>query len=191
VPKVTDAYRDSRREQILTAARRCFLRQGFHAASMQDLFTEVGLSSGAVYRYFPSKDALIIAIAEDNMRDVVDMIHTIATRRSEDSVTERHARDGLAGLAVQVWAEALSNPVVAERLGVLLSQLRADIAVIVGDLQAAGSLPAGVSDAALASVLLAIIPGSILQLALTGPSALADVPEALRALLPQTAGPRD
>jgi AcrR family transcriptional regulator len=198
MPKVTAEYRTGRREQILAAARLCFMRQGFHATSMQDLFKEVGLSSGAVYGYFASKDALIIAIAEDNMRDVVDMVHTIATRRTEDSlgdllaavvgmITERHSRDGLAGLAVQVWAEALSNPVVAERLDTLLSQLREDIAGIVADRQAAGFLTADVTGQGLASVLLAIIPGSILQLALIGPSALDGVPDTLRALWPEAA----
>jgi Bacterial regulatory proteins, tetR family len=43
VPKVSEEYRDARRSQILDAAKRCFLRDGFHETSMQDLFTEVGL----------------------------------------------------------------------------------------------------------------------------------------------------
>ena len=81
MPKVSQQYRDARRDQILSAARRCFLRDGFHATSMQDLFAEAGLSSGAVYRYFASKDDVIIAIAEENMRDVVEMIHGVATQQ--------------------------------------------------------------------------------------------------------------
>ena len=44
-PENTLEYRDARRDQILTAARRCFLRDGFHATSMQDLFAEAGLCS--------------------------------------------------------------------------------------------------------------------------------------------------
>ncbi len=78
MPKVSQEYRDARREQILNAARRCFLRDGFHETSMQDLFAEAGLSSGAVYRYFPGKEDVILAIAEENMRDVVEMIHLAA-----------------------------------------------------------------------------------------------------------------
>ena len=65
MPKVTQQYRDARRDQILGAARRCFLRDGFHSTSMQDLFAEAGLSAGAVYRYFASKDEVIVAIAEE------------------------------------------------------------------------------------------------------------------------------
>src|SRR6516165_1575697 len=82
MPKVTEEYRDARRDQILSAARRCFLRDGFHATSMQDLFAEAGLSSGAVYRYFASKDDMIIAIAEENMSDFVAMIHDAASSQA-------------------------------------------------------------------------------------------------------------
>ena len=53
MPKVSDAHRAARRRQILDAARRRFVRNGFHATSMQDIFAEAGLSAGAVYRYFP------------------------------------------------------------------------------------------------------------------------------------------
>src|SRR5271166_1320158 len=86
MPKVTDQYRDARRDQILSAAKRCFLRDGFHATSMQDLFAEAGLSSGAVYRYFASKDEVIIAIAEENMLDVVAMVHDVACRQPGRSI---------------------------------------------------------------------------------------------------------
>ena len=36
---------------------------------------EAGLSSGAVYRYFASKDEVIMAIAEENTREVLAMMH--------------------------------------------------------------------------------------------------------------------
>src|SRR5581483_11495215 len=88
MPKVSQQYRDARRDQILNAARRCFLRDGFHATSMQDLFKESGLSSGAFYRYFASKDDVIIAIAEDNTRDVMALIRTAATRQKTQPATQ-------------------------------------------------------------------------------------------------------
>jgi TetR/AcrR family transcriptional regulator, transcriptional repressor of aconitase len=54
------------------------LRDGFHETSMQDLFAEAGLSAGAVYRYFSSKDDMVLAIAEQSMREVIAMIHSFA-----------------------------------------------------------------------------------------------------------------
>ncbi len=131
MPRVSQQHRDERREQILAAARRCFLRDGFHATSMHDLFAESGLSAGAVYGYFASKDDVIVAIAEENMQGIVEMIRTVATTQPDQSVGEtvaaifeivrtRHLEDGLAGLAVLVWAEALRNDELRERFTALL-----------------------------------------------------------------------
>ena len=53
-----------RQRQILTAASACFTRFGFHGASMQQICAEAGMSAGALYRHYPSKAAIIVAIAE-------------------------------------------------------------------------------------------------------------------------------
>ena len=63
MPKVTDEHRESRREQILIAAWKCFARNGFHSTSMADVIAEADLSAGAVYLYFRSKDEIIVAVA--------------------------------------------------------------------------------------------------------------------------------
>jgi AcrR family transcriptional regulator len=193
VPKVSQQYRDARREQILAAGRRCFLRDGFHATSMQDLFTESGLSSGAVYRYFAGKDELIVAIAEDNMRDVVALIRGLTDRAGSigDTLAEvllmiehKDADSGLGGLAVQVWAEALRNAEVGRRFSQLLTELRIDLAEIVAQHQASGLLPRGVPPEAIATLLMSTVAGQILQTALLGPEVGAQLPDAVRALWP-------
>jgi TetR/AcrR family transcriptional regulator, transcriptional repressor of aconitase len=67
MPKVTQEHVQARRRQILSAALRCFARQGFHRTTMQDIFREADLSPGAVYSYFTSKDELIAAIIAEMM----------------------------------------------------------------------------------------------------------------------------
>ncbi len=59
-----------RRAEILAAAQRCFVRSGFHGASMQDICAEADMSPGNLYRYFPSKEALIAGIAERDRAEV-------------------------------------------------------------------------------------------------------------------------
>src|SRR6187401_3335842 len=59
-----------RRSDILAAAQRCFVRSGFHGASMQDICAQAGMSPGNLYRYFPSKEALIAGIAERERAEV-------------------------------------------------------------------------------------------------------------------------
>lgn len=63
MPRLTPERREARRAEILAAARRCFSRDGFHQTSMPDIADEAGLSAGAAYRYFSSKEDIIIEIA--------------------------------------------------------------------------------------------------------------------------------
>lgn len=62
MPKVTAAYFDARRQEILTAARALFADKGFVRTSMSDIAAAAGLSAGAVYRYFPSRSHLVLAM---------------------------------------------------------------------------------------------------------------------------------
>lgn len=191
MPKVTQQYRDAQRERILNAARRCFLRDGFHATSMQALFAEAGVSAGAFYRYFDSKDDVILAIAEANLRDIVALIRAIASHSVGAALAEavevartKHEADGVAGIALLVWAEALRNPALSERFDALLSRMRRDLADVVRLQQHNGELPTDVSAEALAATLISIVPGYVLQLALLGSAAVDGVPDAVRALWP-------
>jgi AcrR family transcriptional regulator len=201
VPKVSQQHRNARRDQILSAARRCFLRDGFHATSMQDLFAEAGLSAGAVYRYFASKDEVILAIAEDNMREVLAMINEVATADPGRSLGEvmagvlaqvqaKDEADGVGGMAILVWSEALRNPALAARLQLLLAGMHKDFTRLAADHQRAGELPGGAPAEAIARLLVALMAGSILQLTILGPDAVSDVGAAARALWPRPASSR-
>src|SRR4051794_33106666 len=59
-----------RRARILDAAERCFVRTGFHRATMQEIATEAGMSPGNLYRYFPSKDAMVEGLAGRDRADI-------------------------------------------------------------------------------------------------------------------------
>jgi TetR/AcrR family transcriptional regulator, transcriptional repressor of aconitase len=198
MPKVSQQYRDARRDQILNAARRCFRRDGFHATSMQDLFAEAGLSAGAVYRYFASKDEVIVAIAEDNLGEVLAMINQVETAdpgRSAgevvaaalDMVRARDEAEGLGGMAVLVWSEALRNPALAGQLRALLTGIHDDFTRLVSRQQEAGARPATVPADAVARTLVAVMAGYILQLTILGPDAVAGIGDAVRALWPPAA----
>ena len=199
MPRVSQQHRDARRDQILSAARRCFLRDGFHATSMQDLFAESGLSAGAVYRYFAGKDEVILAIAEDNMHEVLAMIDQVATADPGRSVGEvvadalalvqaKHEADGVGGMAVLVWSEALRNPELAAQLRALLTGLHADFTRLAAARPGTGDLPSGGPADAIGRTLVAIMAGTILQLTSLGREAVGDVAAGVRALWPSAAG---
>jgi TetR/AcrR family transcriptional regulator, transcriptional repressor of aconitase len=195
MPKVSEQYREARRNQILDAAKRCFVRDGFHETSMQDLFAEVGLSAGAVYRYFSSKEDMVLAIAEQSMREVIAMIHSFAAApRSEglgdalgnvlEVVQRKHEQDQMGAMAVLSWSEALRNPELARRFEVLIAPMRADLAEVVREHQANGDLPKHPAPEALAAVLMSIVSGFIIQLALFEAQVESGFAEAVRALWP-------
>src|SRR5271163_3313733 len=79
VPKLTPARAKAQRDRILDAALTCFARQGFHAATMQDIVGESGLSPGAIYGYFAGKTDMVTAIASER--------HQMERRRMEYALT--------------------------------------------------------------------------------------------------------
>jgi AcrR family transcriptional regulator len=73
VPKVSEEHKERRREQILEGARRCFARHGYEGATVARLEDEIGLSRGAIFNYFPSKDALFIELALEMSKRLTDV----------------------------------------------------------------------------------------------------------------------
>jgi TetR/AcrR family transcriptional regulator, transcriptional repressor of aconitase len=70
MPKISDERKAERREQILDGARRCFAENGYEGATVGKLEQEVGLSRGAIFNYFPSKEDLFVELA---VRDTARM----------------------------------------------------------------------------------------------------------------------
>ena len=180
MPRVSEAHRERRREQILEAARRCFIRKGFHQSSMADVFVEAGLSAGAVYRYFRSKDEIITAIAEEVVGHVTDLLIPLVEQEPTPTL-DSVIRDGLlsvddlafgeygfAQLAPQVWAEALRNN---QLLGVIRSRytvVREALSRLIVAEQKAGRVDVDAEPDDVAAVLFGSIIGYLLQRLLFG-----------------------
>src|SRR3984957_17602858 len=153
VPRITAARASTQRERILDAALTCFAREGFHAATMQDIVAESGLSPGAIYGYFKGKTDVVMAIASER--------HAMERRRMEHALTTGDIDTSLARLvegfvlglrdpqekkwrllAVQLWAESLSNPrLKREALGGVTQAIEVLVPMI-GKAQREGRWPA-------------------------------------------------
>ena len=90
------------RQRVLDAALTCFARSGFHGASMQQVCAEARMSPGAVYRYFPSKVAIIAAIVEAERARHVALFEHLAA--ADDPV------EALASIGVDTLADMLAKP---------------------------------------------------------------------------------
>ena len=85
-PSAEDGFSERalvQRERILLAAERCFVRSGFHAASMSEIASTARMSPGLIYRYFESKNAIIMAIIE---RQLADSSRRIEQQAQDDLV---------------------------------------------------------------------------------------------------------
>jgi TetR/AcrR family transcriptional regulator, transcriptional repressor of aconitase len=194
MPRVSQEHLDARRRQILDAARRCFVKNGFHATSMQDVLAEADLSAGAVYRYFGGKEDIIAAIAGEALAElaasVADVLDTDPLPSLEEvvgrilgTVGRMDAGQELANLAVQVWAEALRSPALAERVAETFQALRRVLADLAAVYAERGLMPPDVTPMSVAKVLMAIGPGFAMQRALLGDVDEEIFADGLRALL--------
>ena len=73
MPKISQARREERQEQILEGARRCFAEHGYEGATVVRLEEEIGLSRGAIFNYFPSKEDLFLELAVRDSRRMSDI----------------------------------------------------------------------------------------------------------------------
>ena len=73
MPKVSEEHKQARREEILEAAQRVFARHGYEGATVARLEEETGLSRGAIFSYFESKDALFVAVVARSSDRLVEI----------------------------------------------------------------------------------------------------------------------
>lgn len=174
MPRVSEEHLERRRRQILDAARRCFIREGVHATSMQDIFAESGLSAGAVYRYFKSKTEIIEAIMGVVIGDLHTFLGGLAEHdpllpldeligRISDQVVALSGPDGPVRLAPQAWSLAMYEPELRHYIQQNIGNLRAHWATYVHRCVEAGMLPAETDAEATAKVLFSTMPGFVLQ----------------------------
>lgn len=64
VPRVTEEYKQLIEDRILEAAKSLFSSKGYHETSMDDIVGESGLSKGAIYGHFESKERLFLEVQQ-------------------------------------------------------------------------------------------------------------------------------
>jgi AcrR family transcriptional regulator len=101
-----DVY-EERRTQILEAAMTVFARQGFDQARMDDIAQEVGLSKGALYLYYKSKDAIISAILQFFFSRAMKKLQGFLESEEQPSVREQLLRLNQYYIAEMKWMVSL------------------------------------------------------------------------------------
>jgi AcrR family transcriptional regulator len=113
VPKISPEQLAARRAEILSAARRAFARHGYEGATVKVLEAETGLSRGAIFHHFRDKDALFLALAED---DAAAMTETVAAHGLVQVMRDLQDKDaGWLGVQLEVRRRLRTDPVFAAK----------------------------------------------------------------------------
>lgn len=119
---------------------------------MQDICREAGVSAGAVYVYFDSKEALIEGIVARDREDIADALRAVGVAPDFFAALEAALRVCVlerprhkAALFIEIIAEAHRNPRVAQSLSRCDSELRGLLKALVEGARAEGRIPPGLS----------------------------------------------
>lgn len=177
---MTDAHREQRRQQILTAAWDLFAHNGFHATSMSEIIAASGLSAGAVYLYFGSKEELIIATARNALGTAraisAELLQAPTAVAPGEAVVriigglqslQRRAGGVMYAVAIQAWAEAVRNPAISSTARGFFTDLLNDLGAIL-DRWAANGHPLAGDIPDLARMMAGSVQGYVIQLASFG-----------------------
>ena len=155
-----------RRAEILDAAQRCFARDGFHQASMQNICAEAGMSAGNLYRYFPSKEAIIACICERDLADAAESLTAVSNAPdffeglaglARHHLVERTADE--IGLCAEIMAESRRNPQIAAMSQNIQQDVRARIADMLQRAIDAGEIRSDIHPETAATVLMVLADG--------------------------------
>jgi AcrR family transcriptional regulator len=131
MPKVSEEHRTARKQEIVRAALRLFARQGFQATSMTDIIAESGLSAGAIYGHYKSKDELIrFAITEFlHVRGLGAAAPEQGGAIPPGEMMRRFVGNiesemGDLSLLVQVWGQAVLDPTARDSTNQIVEQLQ-------------------------------------------------------------------
>jgi len=158
------------RTRILTAATKCFASQGYNAASVDDICMEAGVSKGAFYHHFPSKQAMFLALLQGWLESLDPALEAMR----EDTVPETFIRmTGMLPLVfasaqdrlpmfLEFWLQASRDPAVWEATIAPYHHYQELFARLVEEGIAEGSIKA-VDPQATAQVIVSLAVGLLLQ----------------------------
>jgi AcrR family transcriptional regulator len=118
MPRVVPEYKEKAKGRIIEAALKIFSEKGYHSATMDDIAELLGVSKGALYQYFKSKEDLYKAILETRFRNMTEMLPSTMKAGFEDTCQaffDNLTKDiSSLGLGFEIISEASRNPALAK-----------------------------------------------------------------------------
>lgn len=177
-PKVTEEYKQTVREKILQSAEDLIAHKGYHETSMDDIVKESGLSKGAIYGYFDSKQDIFLALSAKFCESALNAMRSVfSPNDSASKKLEKSAEVHFDGIeqSVDVCRMSLECCIEAPRIEPLQHRMDSRyemvhkfIAEIISEGVKRGEFRQDIDPDALSSIILATIDGLSLHRATTG-----------------------
>ncbi len=105
MPRVSTDQLAARRQEILDGARSCFARHGYEGATVRRLEHATGLSRGAIFHHYRDKDALFLALAEQDAERMADVVaeHGLVQVMRDLLVSVGYGSDQAGGAGTPSW----------------------------------------------------------------------------------------
>ena len=173
MPRITPEREEATRQSLLRAARDVFVARGFHAARIDDVVAASGLSVGAIYGYFRSKDELIRACILAANRAESDAV--LASARQGGTFLERLDRavdgwwdytiaaPGVPAFLAEIWAAASRNPLVRDLVARRRERAVTVASILLQEAVASGALPPATDIDLAARSLAALLDGLVIE----------------------------
>lgn len=175
MPKLLETTREQRRRQLLDAAWRCIAREGFRDLTVDDVCADAGLSKGAFYSHYVSKEALLMGLIADDAASIARVAEDPATLRLSPvqrirKVTESMLMQGADAARVQlradVWGAMQTYPAVRAAVTAAVAERQRVFRDWIDEAVRIGEMSIDFPPNALAALLLAISDGLVLHYAL-------------------------
>src|SRR3954451_13550187 len=108
MPKVSAERMAATRRRVLDGARQAFAAHGYEGATVKILEDETGLSRGAIFHHFPDKDALFLALAQEDAEEVSAVVDEAGLVEAMRRLREKDA--GWLGVQLEVTRRLRTDP---------------------------------------------------------------------------------
>ncbi|HVH15210.1 MAG TPA: TetR/AcrR family transcriptional regulator [Candidatus Angelobacter sp.] len=117
MPKVVPEYKEEAKSRILGAANKVFAEKGYHEATMDDIAKRLGVSKGAIYLYFASKEDLFEAMCKTAPQAFKEILYSSFSTETDPVRSATQFFDKMLklsasnpGLGFEILSEASRNP---------------------------------------------------------------------------------
>lgn len=165
----------ARAGQMRDAARRCFARKGFHAASTAEISAEAGVSVANLFQYFPTKDDLVMALIEDHLQADLGVIQMLAgadnlaegLKAAGAWIANADVRDEQHPIRLDILAETFRRKDVAQVACRAENEMISALAVAIEDAKGRGEVTDNVDARESAALIVAFTDGVLSRIAVS------------------------